>query len=143
MNWVYATNSNILIILSLQPDNINLCYFKFRLFRYLLRTKKSVFITEWLLSIENPAATGPQIYFFQIMFSNWRLFKYQMQYKREIFYSWYRKKTFCNKVFEIIRQWLRDLSRFHCDVAINWIQWKNNYFFNQIKKSKNIYFCND
>ena len=29
-NWVFATNSNFLIHLSLQPDVVNLCYFKLR-----------------------------------------------------------------------------------------------------------------
>ena len=32
MNWVFATNSNLLIPISLQPDVVNLWYFKLRLF---------------------------------------------------------------------------------------------------------------
>jgi len=31
-NWVFATNSNLLIPISLQPDGANLWYFKLRLF---------------------------------------------------------------------------------------------------------------
>ena len=31
-NWVFAAHSNVLTPISLQPDSLNLCYFKFRLF---------------------------------------------------------------------------------------------------------------
>ena len=32
INWVFETNSDFLIHISLQPDGINLLYFKLRLF---------------------------------------------------------------------------------------------------------------
>ena len=31
-NWVFATNSNVQILISLQPDNVNPWYFKIRIY---------------------------------------------------------------------------------------------------------------